>query len=77
MQSIGHPLVGDAKYNNRNRASKQGEWCERLFLHAHRIEFEGLDGAVDVTVALAPDLKKVFEDMRQPTENSTKLQVVE
>jgi hypothetical protein len=45
MLSIGHALVGDGKYNPTKRAQRQSKWCPRLFLHAQRLQFEGLPGS--------------------------------
>lgn len=78
MLSIGHALVGDRKYNPTKRAQRQSEWCDRLFLHAQRLQFDALpalDGnddsetstrvneAVDVSVSLSPELQEVLQGM--------------
>ena len=63
MQSIGHPLVGDSKYNNQKQARKQAKWCQRLFLHASRLELQGIDGAVDVTVGLDAELQATLDSL--------------
>ena len=49
LAHIGHPLLRDSKYyENRNRgkklfqASMDFEWCDRVFLHAARIELPGM-----------------------------------
>lgn len=72
MLSIGHALVGDGKYNPKRRAQLQKEWCPLLFLHAQRLELEGVPGvdggegaAVDVTVALTAELEAVLGGMRE------------
>eukprot|EP00300_Choanocystis_sp_HF-7_P038441 c5538_g1_i1.p1 GENE.c5538_g1_i1~~c5538_g1_i1.p1 ORF type:complete len:451 (+),score=95.92 c5538_g1_i1:421-1773(+) len=34
MHHLGHPIVGDAKYNTLSIVRPQLRWCSRLFLHA-------------------------------------------
>ena len=69
MQHSGYPLVSDARYNSTNRSRRQQAWCPRLFLHAQRLQFIGLDGqAVDVTVPLSDDLSGVISRMRRVPE---------
>ena len=79
MLSIGHALVGDRKYNPTKRAQRQTKWCDRLFLHAQRLQFDALPAlegnddsetstriseAVDVSVSLTPELQAVLQGMR-------------
>merc|ERR1719460_685520 len=42
MASIGHPLVGDIKYNSRN-FEKDAAFVPRIFLHCFRMEFKEFD----------------------------------
>ena len=68
MLSIGHALVGDAKYNPKRRARNQAGWCPRLFLHALRLRLAGLEpghAAVDVTVPPPPELEAVLSGLRE------------
>ena len=39
FKHYGHPLVSDSKYTGRKRYKKDLLWCQRLFLHAARIQF--------------------------------------
>lgn len=39
FKHYGHPLVSDSKYTGRKRFKKDITWCQRLFLHAARIQF--------------------------------------
>eukprot|EP00929_Paragymnodinium_shiwhaense_P066634 TRINITY_DN33449_c0_g1_i1.p1 TRINITY_DN33449_c0_g1~~TRINITY_DN33449_c0_g1_i1.p1 ORF type:complete len:1163 (+),score=202.42 TRINITY_DN33449_c0_g1_i1:152-3640(+) len=57
MSAIGHPLVGDAKYNSKQAANADNMWCPRTFLHAWRIKFPDCKGADhQVKAPLPPDL---------------------
>ena len=69
------------RYNPARRSQRQSEWCDRLFLHAQRLQFEALpaaaDGsgdsevgkagyeAVDVSVALPAELQAVLKGMSE------------
>jgi 23S rRNA pseudouridine955/2504/2580 synthase len=54
MASIGHPIVGDAKYGGAE-AFLTGGISRKLHLHARRIRIDALDGgAIDVTAELPP-----------------------
>lgn len=39
LKYLGFPIVADNFYAGRKRSKKDREWCKRLFLHAHTIEF--------------------------------------
>ena len=51
MASIGHPIVGDAKYGGAD-AFLTGGISRKLHLHARRIKIDALDGKIDVTAEL-------------------------
>ena len=54
MASIGHPIVGDAKYGGAE-AFLTGGISRKLHLHARRIRIDGPDGGkIDVTADLPP-----------------------
>ena len=63
---IGHPVAGDDKYGDRdfNRQMRKSG-LSRLFLHAHRIEFELDDKPRKITVQapLAEDLRKCLANL--------------
>lgn len=46
MASVGHPLVGDAKYGNfiANKKVKEDYGWQFQFLHAHKLKLNGLEG---------------------------------
>ena len=54
MATIGHPIVGDAKYGGAE-AFLTGGVSRKLHLHARRIRLDAFDGAkIDVTAELPP-----------------------
>lgn len=68
------------RYNPTKRAQRQSKWCDRLFLHAQRLQFDALpaingndesetsprgDEAVDVSVPLPPELQEVLQGMSE------------
>jgi hypothetical protein len=67
------------RYNPARRSQRQSEWCDRLFLHAQRLQFEALpaggsggsevggtgDETVDVSVALPAELQAVLKGMSE------------
>jgi 23S rRNA pseudouridine955/2504/2580 synthase len=54
MASIGHPIVGDAKYGGAE-AFLTGGISRKLHLHARRIRIDAADGGkIDVSAALPP-----------------------
>ena len=54
MASIGHPIVGDAKYGG-SEAFLTGGISRKLHLHARRIKIDAPDGGkIDVTAELPP-----------------------
>jgi 23S rRNA pseudouridine955/2504/2580 synthase len=70
---IGHPLAGDVKYGDDdfNRLMKHFG-LRRLFLHAHRIEFNDPAGdrLVSVTAPLCQDLQAVLDNLDHDTATS-------
>ena len=71
MASIKHPLVSDTKYAPSRVAKRQLGWCNRLFLHAGRLELGlelGGEAAADVSSALPAELEAALsclEDAKQ------------
>merc|ERR1712125_308450 len=58
MAFIGHPLVGELKYSNRDLIPKDTAIVPRIFLHCLRMEFEDMDGSTFVAASdLAADLQ--------------------
>ncbi len=68
LNSIGHPLIGDELYGNKNSAIKG---LNRQFLHAKKIEVRLPDGTwIEAESELAPDLKEVLNKLNSKTVNS-------
>ncbi|CAE8586863.1 unnamed protein product [Polarella glacialis] len=64
MAFLGHPLVGDIKYNAQ-RFEDDKALVPRIFLHCLRMEFQDLDGSTFVAASdLAPDLQVVLAQMQ-------------
>lgn len=64
-QAAGHPIIGDDKYG-RDEVNEQfrRQGVQRLFLHAHSLNFE-LDGEqISVGAELSDDLKKYIDSQR-------------
>ena len=51
MASIGHPIIGDAKYGGAE-AFLTGGVSRKLHLHARRLKIDGPDGVIDVMAEL-------------------------
>jgi 23S rRNA pseudouridine955/2504/2580 synthase len=70
---IGHPLAGDVKYGDVdfNRLMKHFG-LRRLFLHAHRIEFDdpASERVVSVTASLCQELQAVLDNLDHDTATS-------
>mmetsp|Transcript_62768 Transcript_62768/g.119221 ORF Transcript_62768/g.119221 Transcript_62768/m.119221 type:complete len:1348 (-) Transcript_62768:154-4197(-) len=65
MAFIGHPLVGDMKYNSRN-FEIHCALTPRIFLHCLRMEFQEYDGSTFICASdLAPDLQAVLAQLRR------------
>ncbi|CAE7347641.1 Rpusd1 [Symbiodinium pilosum] len=47
MQSIGHPLITDAKYAE-DRLNDDKQWCPRNFLHTYRLAFRDVPNEQDL-----------------------------
>ncbi|CAE7266335.1 unnamed protein product [Symbiodinium natans] len=47
MQSIGHPLITDAKYAE-DRLNDDKAWCPRNFLHTYRLAFRDVPNEKDL-----------------------------
>ena len=68
MQSIGHPLVGDTKYNPHRAAKRHLRWCPRLFLHAAGLTVLDMQSdSLTVSQPLPPDLEAVLSSLRHHT----------
>ncbi len=69
MAAIGHPVVGDSVYGNRNINNKLKEkfFLKRQFLHAHTLEFSDFVGSKHVKVKsdLPKDLNNVLIKLRE------------
>eukprot|EP00930_Biecheleria_cincta_P031773 TRINITY_DN22030_c0_g1_i1.p1 TRINITY_DN22030_c0_g1~~TRINITY_DN22030_c0_g1_i1.p1 ORF type:complete len:925 (-),score=139.73 TRINITY_DN22030_c0_g1_i1:229-3003(-) len=60
MAFLGHPLVGDMKYNSA-RFEQDCALVPRIFLHCLRMEFQDMDGETFVAASeLCPDLQTVL-----------------
>lgn len=57
-----HPIVADDKYASVKQLANDSRWCQRLFLHAHQIEFDHptLKQRIKVEAALPLDLKEAL-----------------
>lgn len=57
MNKIAHPIIGDPKYGNRHHNHAFEEWFghSKLFLHAHKIAFQDMDGNKIELKAELPD----------------------
>lgn len=64
MESIGHPLIGDSKYQGKQRGKNQ-----YYYLHAYKIKFDGFNGELEYLD------NKIFEgDL--PEDFSKKIQMI-
>lgn len=72
MAIIGHPIVGDAKYEG-DRSVPEG-LDDALHLHARRISFPhpSGEGVVDVTAPLPPHMARAFETFGFALKNGEK-----
>lgn len=73
MAIIGHPLVGDIKYNQRN-FEHDSAIVPRIFLHCLKMEFKEFDESLFVASSeLAPDLQAVLKyiDYMSKTESGS------
>ncbi|KAF8819531.1 Rna pseudouridine synthase superfamily protein, partial [Cardiosporidium cionae] len=64
MRHIGHPLVSDTKYLNPQLCTSDRQWCPRMFLHSHVLEFNDPDNekrTVRAVCPLALELEAVLE----------------
>ncbi len=67
--AIGHPLAGDSRYG---RAAEDPRGLRRLFLHAHRIEFDHPRSGerISFEAPLPPELRAVLEQLDIPGSGS-------
>jgi 23S rRNA pseudouridine955/2504/2580 synthase len=64
-QHIGHPILGDTKYQNDQSASRTSAiGLKRLFLHATAIQFEVNNQRYDLSCPLDPELESVLDKLR-------------
>jgi len=67
-QATGHAILGDEKYGEKSfKAIEQSIGLERLFLHAHKIEFALPEQSkrYSIQAPLPDDLNKVVENLRR------------
>jgi 23S rRNA pseudouridine1911/1915/1917 synthase len=65
MSIIGHPLIGDIKYNSRNFI-EDSAFSPRIFLHCMKMEFKEFDGSLFVASGdLAPDLQAALSHIQR------------
>lgn len=64
-QHLGMPLAGDALYSSRESLKKwRQRGLKRLFLHAHRVVLNGLEGAdIEVSTPLPAELRAVLDGL--------------
>ena len=71
LASIGHPLIGDTKYGNKatNQKAEQSYQLRHQLLHAYRMEFPKLEGALEklseqvIVAPLPKQFTKILEDL--------------
>eukprot|EP00434_Breviolum_minutum_P037522 symbB.v1.2.033271.t1/scaffold4105.1/size64512/3 len=70
MAFLGHPLVGDMKYNP-DRFEHDCAVVPRIFLHCLRMEFQDMDGdSFTAASELAPDLQMVLCELQRLSSGS-------
>lgn len=42
LQHLGHPIVSDRIYGSKKQLRRDMAWCPRLFLHARKLEIDGM-----------------------------------
>jgi 23S rRNA pseudouridine1911/1915/1917 synthase len=66
LTAIDHPILGDEIYKNKKLKTKIG--IDRLFLHASKLAFLGLDGKLlEFNLGLPPELEKILAALRELT----------
>jgi 23S rRNA (uracil1939-C5)-methyltransferase len=69
LASIGHPVLGDARYGDAksNRHFEHSHGLDRTFLHAQRVVLPAADGGTPLVIEapLAPDLNAVLASLRE------------
>ncbi len=71
LASIGNPLIGDTKYGNKatNQKAEQSYQLRHQLLHAYRMEFPKLEGALEklseqvIVAPLPKQFIKILEDL--------------
>jgi len=72
MASIGHPIVGDAKYGGAD-AFLTGGISRKLHLHARQLKIDALQGGkIDVTAELPPHIAESFHTIGFDKESGTR-----
>lgn len=72
LSSVGHPLIGDAKYGDAklNRKIMEKYGLRNQLLHAYRLEFPEMNGALKalskkkIVAPLPKEFKKILEDLK-------------
>ena len=57
LKEIGHPIIGDFKYGNKNTNFKELKLEKRLYLHAFKIKLDNFFGK-DLEISTHPNLDK-------------------
>ena len=67
LKHIGYPIVADELYAGRKTSRDDRSWCQRMFLHAWRLELidELNNKRVRFEAPLSPDLKQVLRKLKK------------
>jgi 23S rRNA-/tRNA-specific pseudouridylate synthase len=65
MAQIGHPVLGDTTYGNKEENKKWSKYLKRQFLHASSVKFKNpmTKKLLSLEAPISRDLKKVLEKM--------------
>ena len=76
LASVGHPIIGDYKYGNKrvNEQFKKEFKLESQLLHAYRLEFPKLDGALAKVSEkqFVADVPKLFAEILKAKDNQNR-----
>lgn len=66
FKHLGHPLAADPLYGGKKTLKKDLQWCPRLFLHSHKIEFSHplSHKIINLTAVLPYDLQTALEKIK-------------
>lgn len=67
LKHINHPIVSDDWYAGRKTASKDKQWCPRLFLEASKLEFKQpkIGKQIELEVPLSLSLNQVLRKLKK------------